>query len=122
MVVADLLRLAPLPAVLVFLWQAELGEDAMCELFDEIIDFFRTVVKGGHRGHHRGACVVYAHHIFEMNAIQRRLAQTQHERATLFQANVRGACEQIIRDAGRDCAECSRRAWDDGHAVYYGAA
>ncbi len=34
----ELLRLAALPAILLFLREAELGEDAKCELFDEIVD------------------------------------------------------------------------------------
>src|ERR1700730_5624784 len=70
-------RLAAFPAVLLFLGQAELGEDAVGELFDEIVDFFRAVVEGWHRGHHGGSCVVHANHVFEVNAVQRGLAQAE---------------------------------------------
>ena len=92
-------RLAAFPVVLLFLGQAELGEDAVGELFDEIVDFFRAVVEGWHGGHYGGACVVDANHVFEVNAVQRGLAEAEDQRATFFQADVRGSCEQVVRDS-----------------------
>ncbi len=113
---------AALPAILLFLRQAKLRQDAKCELLDQVVDFFRRVVESGHRGHYGGAGVVDAQHIFQMDAVQRRFAQTQHQRAALFQANVRSAREQIARGSGGDRAERAGRARNDHHAVHDGAA
>ena len=69
----------------------------MGELFDEIVDFFRAVVEGWHCGHYGGAGVVDANHIFEVNAIERGLAEAKDQRSAFFQADVCGSREQIVR-------------------------
>lgn len=94
----------------------------MGELGDDVVDGLGSVVEGGHSGHYGGACVVDAKHIFEVDAVERRFAQTQDEGAALFQANVGGAGKQIVGDSGGDGSESSGGAGDHDHAVDGGAA
>src|ERR1700728_662316 len=79
------------PAVLIFLREADLREDSVAELLDEIGDRLGLVVEGGHGGHYRGAGVVNSQRIFEMDAVERRFPQAENERTPFFQADVGGA-------------------------------
>jgi hypothetical protein len=114
-------RLA-VPAELRVLGQAEVGEDAKDELAHEIGDFFRGVVERRHGGHDDGAGVVNAEHVFDVDAIEGRLAEAEDERAALLEADVGGAREEIVAGAGGDGAECSRGAGNYRHGVHTRAA
>jgi hypothetical protein len=110
-------KLAAAPAVLFFLGEADLGEDAVGELNHHFVDGFGRVVEARHGGHEGGAGVVDAEHILEVDAIQGSFAEAEYEGASLFQANVGRAGEQIVGDAGGDGGECAGGARDDDHGV-----
>jgi hypothetical protein len=99
-----------------------LGQDAVGELGDDVVDGLGGVVEGGHGGHYGGAGVVDAEHVFEVDAVERRFAQAEHEGAALFQANVGGTGKQIVGDSAGDGTESSGGAGDHHHAVDRGAA
>ena len=105
------------PAVLFFLRQVQLSKDAVGELGDDVVDCFGSVVEGGHGGHDSGTGVVNAEHVFEVDAVERCFAETEDEGAALFQADVGGAGEKIVGDAGGDGGECAGGARDDDHGV-----
>ena len=109
--------LATLPAVLFFLGQAELSQDTVGELSDDVVDGFGRVVEGGHGGHDGGAGVVDAQHVFEVNTVERRFAETEGQGTALFQANIGGAGKQIVGDTCGDGGECAGGARDDDHGV-----
>src|SRR3984893_14410880 len=91
-----------LPTILLFLRQSELGEDAIGELLDNILDALGAVVKCGHRGHYGRASVMHAQHILKMYAIERGFAQAQNHRPTFLQTNVGGTRQKIFGYAGGD--------------------
>jgi len=110
------------PAVLFFLRQAHLCEDAASELGDDVVDGLGRVVEGGHGGHDGGAGVVDAEHVFKVNAVEGSFAQAEHKGAALFQANVSGAGKQVVGDTGGDGGEGAGGAGDYDHGVNGGAA
>lgn len=108
--------------ILLVLGEAEVGEDAKDVLLDEIGDFLGRVVEGGHGGHDDGSGVVDAEHVFDVDAIERRLAKAEDESAALLEADVGGAREEIVARAGGDGAEGSGGAGNHGHGVHACAA
>ena len=82
--------------------QSELRKNAVSELLSKVLDCFRLIVKCWHCRHYGRPRVVHAKHIFEVNTIQRRFAQTKDQRAALFEANIRRASEQVARCAHSD--------------------
>src|ERR1700722_13147018 len=116
------LRMLTLPAVLFFLGEAELGQDAVGEMGDDVVDGFGRVVEGGHGGHDGGTGVVDAEHVFEVDAVEGRFPEAEHQGAALFQADVGGAGKQIVGYAGGDGGERAGGARDDDHGVNGSAA
>lgn len=105
------------PAILRILRQGDLAKNAAHILLGEVVDFFRAVVEGGHGGHDDGAGVVGVKHIFKMDAIEGCFANAKNERASLFEADVAGAGEQIFGEAVSNFGESAGGTWNDDHGV-----
>jgi hypothetical protein len=110
------------PFVLLLLLQADLREHTECILLGEIVDRFRAVVERGHGRHDNRTRIVHAQHILQMDAVQGRLTQAEDKGATLLQADVSSACEQVGGRAAGNGAERSGGTRDDGHSVHRSAA
>ena len=62
-------------------------------LLDKIVNRLRREVESRDDRHDDSSRLLRAQHVLEMHAIERRLAQAEHERAALFEADVSGAGE-----------------------------
>ena len=114
--------LAALPMILLVVRKIEMREDAKDELLDDVVDGFWRIIKSRRGGHDERAGVVKAQHVFDVDAVERRFAKAEDELAALLEANVGGAREQIVADAGSDRAERASGAGDDDHGVHGSAA
>src|SRR4029077_17048860 len=115
--IAKALRLAALPAILLFLREANLREDSVGELLDHVFYGLRAVVERWHRGHHDCACVVHAQHVFQVNPVERCLSQAEDQRAALLEANICGPRQQIAGSPRGDGAKRTGGARDYAHAI-----
>jgi hypothetical protein len=107
-----------LPLVLRFLGESDLGEDAADILGDEVVDRFGRVIERGDGGHDDGSGLLRAKHVFEMDAIERRLADAEDELAAFLEANIGGAGKEVVAQAAGDGGESADRAGNDDHGVH----
>jgi len=77
----------------------------------------RQVIERGDEREYSRAGVGGAVHVANMNLTQRGLADAQHKRTLLFQANVRGTFDQRGRDAIGDAPERTDTAWNHDHCA-----
>src|SRR5258706_5292802 len=92
------------PAVHLFLREADLCQDAAHELRNEIVDRLRLVIESRYRGHNHRTGLLRSQHVFQMNAVDRRVANTQNEFPAFLEHHVRRSRDQIVADAVGDCA------------------
>src|SRR5579864_6724778 len=72
------------PAKHLFLWQADLRQDAAKILPHQIVNRFWMMVKRRDRGHDDCAGLLRAQHVFEMDAVERRIAHAEDQLAVLL--------------------------------------
>src|SRR6266446_5753809 len=109
-------------AVHLFLREANLRQDAANELRNKIVDRFRLVIESRYRGHNHRTGLLRPQHVFQMNAVDRRVANTQNEFPAFLEHHVRRSRDQIVADAVGDCAQRPHRAGNDHHGIHRVAA
>ncbi len=78
-----------LPAPRVVLTDSQLIQHPGGEGVEEFLDGFRPVVEARHERHHDGACIVDPEHVLEVDAVEGRLPQAEHQGAALLEADIR---------------------------------
>jgi len=89
----------------------------MCELTCHDFGARRPIVEGRHQREDGRAGVGGSVHIADVNLIEGSLANAQHERALLFEANVGSALDEVGGDAIGDPRQCPDAAWNHHHRV-----
>src|SRR6266478_2744966 len=110
------------PAVHLFLRETDLRQDAANVLRNKIVDRFRLVIESRYRGHNHRAGLLRPQHVFQMNAVERRVANTQNQFPAFLEHHVRRSRDQIVADAVGNGAERPHRARNDDHRIHRVAA
>lgn len=92
-------------------------EDAIDELPGHLSRALGMVVERGNGRKDNGSCFRSQLHVAKMNAIERRFAYAEDERAALLEADIRGAMDEIAGKAIGDGRERSHRAGKDDHGA-----
>jgi hypothetical protein len=104
------------------LGKADVGENAVDEVARHLSGALRVVVEGGHDGEDRRSGIGGKLHVSQMNAVERGFADAKDEAATLLEADVGGALDEVRGHAVGDSGQRSHGAGKDDHAVGGGAA
>jgi hypothetical protein len=86
------------------------------ELPRHLIRVHRLVIEGWNHGEDCRPRVGGEAHVADMDFVEWRFAETEHQRATLLKANVGGALDEVARHAVRDSGEGAHAAGHDDHA------
>src|ERR1700674_372184 len=105
------------PAEHLLLRKINLREHAADVLRHDVVDALRMIVKSGNRRHDHGAGLLSAQHVFQMDAVERRVAHAEDELAAFLEHDVGGACDEIIAGPIGDCAQCPHGAWNHEHGI-----
>src|SRR5437016_7177420 len=106
------------PAVHLLLWKMNLCQDAANVLRHKIIDRFRMMIESRYRRHDHRTGLLRPQHVFEMNAIDWRVAHTQNELPAFLEHYVCRSRDQIVADAVGNCAERPHRARNNHHGIH----
>lgn len=90
-------------------------EDAVYKLAGHLGCALGMVVECGDGGEDCGSCFCCQLHVAEMDAIEGGLAHAENERATLLEADVRGAMDEVAGEAIGDGSKGSHGAGEDDH-------
>src|SRR5713101_7060353 len=110
------------PAIHFFLREIDLRKHAANILRHQIIDGLGMMIKCGNCGHDNRASLLGTQHVFKMNAINRRVADTQNEFPAFLERRVRRSRDEIVADAAGNRPQRPHRARNDHHGIYRVAA
>src|SRR5580692_5384319 len=110
------------PAVHIFLTKIDLCENPKNILRDEVVDRLRVMIERRDCRHDHRARLLRAHHIFQMNPAERRVADAENKLAVFFEHDVRSARNKIVAHAAGDRRERAHGARDDNHRIHSVAA
>src|ERR1700719_3360625 len=102
-------RLA-LPGKLAVLGQPHLREDAADILRDQIVNGLRLMIKRRDRRHDHRSGLLRAHHVFEMDAIERRITNAEHQPTAFFERHIGGTRNEIVACSTGNRGERAHRA------------
>ena len=80
------------------------------------------VIERGNDRHDYRACLLRPQHIFQMHAVERRVAHTKHELAAFLEHDVRRTRHKIVADPVGNRPKRSHRAGNHNHGVDHVAA
>ena len=87
------------------------------ELRHDLVNRGRSEIHGRNDRENGGSCLCRKRHVAQVDTIERRLADAQHQRTTLLQAYVGGPVDQPGRKAVRDRRKRAHGAGQHHHAV-----
>ena len=90
-------------------------EDTVDELAGHLRGALRAVVECGNRREDRGSCFRRQLHVTQMNAIEGRFAYAKNEWATLLEADIGGAMNQVAGETVCDGSERAHGAGQNNH-------
>lgn len=94
-----------------------MGQDAVGEFAGHVIEARWSVVEGRDQREDGSTGIGGFVHVADVNLIQRRLADAEHQRPSFFESYIGGALDKLRSDAVRDARECSNTAGDDDHPI-----
>jgi len=106
-----------LPLISVGLRKSNVRKDAMDEVPRHLGGALRVIVERRDRREDGGSCVGRELHVAQVDAVERRLAHAEDERATLLEADVGGAMDEVGGEAVGDGCERSHGAGKNHHRV-----
>ena len=80
------------------------------------VDVGRALVQCRHRWHDDSTHFRHADHVAKMSQIQRSFSRQQDQAASLFQHNIRGTGNQVVRQAVRHSSQSVHGAGRNHHA------
>ena len=83
----------------------------------QVIDCLRLMIKGWDRRHDHRSGLLRAHHVFEMDAIERRITNAENQTPAFFERHIRGTGNEIVASAAGHRGERSHRARYDAHRI-----
>ena len=92
-------------------------EDAGDVVAGYVLDRLWVVIEGRDYGEDGGAGFCCGSHVADVDEVEGGFADTEEERATLLEADVGGALDEVLREAVSDAREGSHGAGQDDHAV-----
>src|SRR6202030_3168933 len=105
------------PAIGIFLGQSYMREHAVREFLSHYLDACGMVIEGWDERKDGCAGIGGKRHVADVNFVERRLADAEHERPSLFKSYVGGAFDQARGGAVGNAAECSDAARDHDHGI-----
>jgi len=93
------------------------GEDSVDELAGHLGGGLRVVVEGGRDGEDGCAGVGCELHVAKVDAVEWGFANTEEEGATLFEADISGAVDEVCGKAVGDGGERTHGTGHDDHGV-----
>ena len=109
--------LVALPHIRARLGQADVDEHAIDKLARHLGGVFGQVVKRGNDREDGRAGVGCELHVAQMDAVERRLADAEDQRATLLHADVGGALDEVRGHSVGDAGKRAHRARQDDHSA-----
>ena len=111
-------RPAARPAKHFFLRQSGLRQYAARKLHHQVVNCFRSVIERRHHRHNHRARSLCAQHVFQVNAVQRRIAHAEKQLAAFFHHHIRRARHQIVASPARDGGQRADGAGNHDHRVH----
>ncbi len=99
------------------MWQSDVGENTAGELVCHLVEGGRTEVVGRDQGKDGGPGVGRSVHVAEMNFVERRFADAQHQLTFFFQADVGGALDEVRSDAVGNAGQGTDAARHHDHGI-----
>src|SRR6476620_6277165 len=94
--------LCPFPSRLLDVLNAEVVEDAMCKMLNQVINCVRVKIEARHGRQDLDAKTGQFEHVLQMNRIEWRLTRDEQKRSTLFESHVGRTVHKVTREARRD--------------------
>ena len=100
----------------------ELIQDSRGGLIDHFVQSFRTMIERRYRRHNHRSGTLRSQHIFQVDAVERRIPHAQHQFASFLQHHIRRARNEIIAHARGNGPQRSHGTGDHHHRIYIMAA
>ena len=94
-----------------------MGQHAVTELSRRLFEGGWAEIERGDQRKDDGAGIGSSIHVADVNFVQRRLTDAEHQGALLFETNVRGAFDEMRSDSVRDASQRADAARNDDHSV-----
>ena len=92
-----------------------MGEHAVGEFAGHVIKACRAVVERRNEREDRSSGICGSVHVADVNLIERRLADAEHQRPSFFESYIGGALDELGSDAVGNAGTRSNTAGDDDH-------
>ena len=93
-----------------------MGKYAVDVVTGNVFNRLRVIVKRGNHREDGGPGLGYGGHVAQVDQVQGRLADAQHQAAALLQADIGGAFDQVPGRAVRDSGQRAHRAGEHDHS------